>query len=173
MRTCQKILVVAAAAMLAARAWGGTGATQAWVANYVSNYVGSVVTPAVAVSNSTDGTWYAMDGNRLFVEKQTEFCLAVMEQTELSASLGYTNDCIFAKVPGESLYRHGPLTIVDTPTNFYTTAGGVTYESVKIGKAYWLALVGGGQTNLFCHLCGTYLGPSQVEAILAIGGGDE
>ncbi|MBQ7190195.1 MAG: hypothetical protein IJR99_12345 [Kiritimatiellae bacterium] len=144
----------------------GVFATEAWVSNYVADALADV--GVVSQTSASNGQWLAYGKYRVFVEDQTEFCIAVMEETPLSASHGFTNDCVFARVPDESRYRHGPLSIYETPTNFYTVAGGNTYVSVDIGSGRWLADIGGGETNLFCHLCGTYLSPTQAADILSI-----
>lgn len=145
----------------------GVFATESWVSNYVDAVI-ALIDSGVTVSASTNGYLMTYGDVRLFVEYQTEFCMAVVEQTALSASYGYTNDVVFAKDPANPrIYRNGDLTIHITPTNFYTVAGGNIYRSVEIGKSRWLAGVAGGVTNRFCKLGRTYLGPSQVAKVLA------
>lgn len=145
---------------------------EAWVSDFVSNYVERTVGTAVGTRVATNGTYYTSNGVTLFIENSTEQAVVVAQQTALSASFGYTNRCVFAKVPDAPCYRSGSLVIHEdeATTNFWTVAGGVTYSSRDEATGRWL--VGPGGTNRFCRLAGAYIQPSQAAAILAIGGAE-
>ena len=182
MRTFGKIVFTALVAMVAARGFCGTGATEKWVANYVSNYVERTASAAVSITTTNGATTYASGGYRLVVEDSTEKALAIVEQTALSAAGGYTNGTVLARVEGQNLYKAGSREISFDDDAFHCTCGGQTYSSRDISGRTWLAreVVTTNMENVaisvgprvttnivqFCVLARTYIQPSRVARII-------
>ena len=174
MRTLRKTIPAAVAALAAGLAFGGTGATQKWVANYVSNYVERTASAAVSITTTNGATTYASGGYRLVVEASTEKALAIVEQTALSAAGGYTNGTVLARVEGQNLYKAGNREVSFDDDAFHCAYGGQTYSSRTIAGRTWLALdiaITNGpsiSTNVvrFCALARTYIQPSRVARII-------
>ncbi len=182
MRTFRKILLVAAAALLAANGFCGVGATEKWVANYVSNYVAQAAQAAVSVTSTNGVTTYASGGYRIVIEDATERGLYIIAQSALSAGGGYTNGTVLARVEGQDLYKAGAREIGFTDAAFYCNYGGHTYTGQTVSNRTWLArtevvtnmenvAISAGprvSTNLvlFCAIARTYIQPSVAAAIL-------
>ena len=182
MRTYRKILLAAVASMAAAPGFCGIGATQAWVANYVSNYVERTAQAAISVTTTNGATAYSAGGWRIEIEEATEKGLYIIEQTALSAAGGYTNGTVLARVEGQNLYRSGGREIGFDDEAYHCAHGGRTYTSRAIDGRTWLArteittntqevAISAGprvSTNVvrFCAIARTYIQPSRVAAIL-------
>ncbi len=183
MRTCRKILLVAAAVFAAAHGFCGVGATQTWVANYVSNFVAGASAGRVEVASTNGVATFSCNGWRLEVEESSEKALAIVEDTQLSALYRYTNGLVLARVPDQAAYKAGGRSIRFDDDFFYCTAGGRNYMSEVLEGRTWLtrfevvtnmtdvAISGGGpsvSTNrvFFCALARTYIQPSRAAAIL-------
>lgn len=146
MRTCRNLLLVVllvAFAMLAARSMAGIGATEAWVANYVSNYVAQTASELAAKTTIADSNgWYVaeVNGYEVRAEKPTERALVCTDATPASAACGITNGVVLAETTNG--WRNASLLIPATSTNMWFEANGVRYDGAARGARCWL--VGGG-----------------------------
>ena len=144
MRTCQKILVVAAAALVATQGFCGIGATQTWVANYVSNYVSSAAVAASRTTVDENGvTHYSFPGGiDITCEPATETALVLKRATATAKAAGWTDGLIFAYAGG-GIYRNGGKVITATPTNLVCSIAGAGCASVLDGRTTWMARADG------------------------------
>ena len=182
MRNFWKTMFAGALALVAANGHCGTGATEKWVANYVSNYVERTASAAISITTTNGATTYASGGYRLVVEDASVKGLYISEQTELSAAGGYTNGTVLARVDGQNLYKAGSREISFDDDAFHCTCGGQTYSSRTIDGRTWLArtVVTTNMENVaisvgprattnvvqFCVLARTYIQPTRAAAII-------
>ncbi len=162
MRTCRKILLVAFA-LLAARSFGGIGATEAWVANYVSNFVSKSASPR---QWQKDGTNYITNGGiTLSFEPATEYALKVAEDTAASRALGITNNLIFARLDGSN-FVHRPFLVGLDADGLYLSNGSSRWQGMLYGVQTWIV---DAATNRICRLAYTYIQPEVEAGILKEG----
>lgn len=178
MRTCRKILLVAAAALLSATAWGGIGATHAWVANYVSNYVSRAVAPTSRAQQwSESGTNYMVYGGyTMYYEDATETALKIVESTEASRLAGVTNGLCFALANAETGVFVAPGWVVGVTSNGPYLVRGV-YSNGAVNAASSATQYGAradgiqtwfvdAATNRFARVARTLLQPGVAARIL-------
>lgn len=178
MQTCRKILLVAAAAFAAACGFCGTGATEAWVANYVSNFVGNAVAPSSRVEQwKENGTNYmSYGGVTMFYEDATETALKIVESTEASRLAGVTNGLCFALADAEAGVFVAPGWVAAITTNGPYLVRGV-YSGGAVAASptatQYGARIEGVQTwfidvasNKFARVARTLLQPGVAARIL-------
>ena len=177
MRTCRKNILVAAAAMLAsATAWAGRGATEAWVANYVSNYVAQAVEPSAQTrrwaENGTNYIEYA--GARIAYEEATELALKITGDTAASRAEGVTNGICFAMADADTgifvragwvigVTTNGPYLVRGIYADGAVEAAGTAHESRAFGVQTWFVDAG---TNQFARVSQTLLQPGVARRII-------
>jgi len=150
MRTFLKIMFAALVALVAARGFCGTGATEKWVANYVSNYVAQAVDTSAQVQRwSENGTNYMVyKGVTMSYEDATERALKITEDTAASRAAGVAKGTRFAladELAGVFVCRgwvvgvttNGPYLVRGTYSNGSVEAAGTPFYSRRDGLYTW------------------------------------
>ena len=176
MRICRNILLVAAAALLAANGFCGVGATEAWVSNYVSNYVARTVDTSALVQRWSEGgtNYLAYNGVTMSYEDATEFALKITEDTAASRAAGITKGMRFALADsGAGVFVCSGWVIGVTTNGPYLTRGGYSNGSVEAaGMPYYSRREGlytwfvNASTQNFARVSCTMLQPGVAGEIL-------
>ena len=155
MDKCKTIAAAFAVAAMAASSAFGSGATQAWVSNYVARAaVGNVRTA------TTNGVRTVSYGNMwLTTEEQTVYSLWLRNASPFAEENGFTNRMVFAYSQSAGAYQCFGKSIDATATNLTCVVGGRQCRSeVSDGKKW---IVDATTSNRLFEVVRQMIQPSQ------------
>ncbi len=142
-------LAIAALLAAAAHAFAGTGATQTWVANFVTNYVDAAI---VATRPVAGGTAFTAGDETIVLEEATVPALVVHDPRPAALSAGLSDGSLFAWSESDGAWRHGQLLMLTSRTNALVVVGGTPYSWASWRPGLWLC---DAQTNWLCRIAST------------------
>lgn len=156
------ISIIAAIGLGVASAFGAVGASQPWVANYVSNYVAIVVSKEARTESASGavGTTYTAGDTTLFIEDANIPALIACNIGTRGKLIGLTDKQIFAWNGGT--YQNGNLFIHTSATNILLKVDNFTYTwRTGVSDSCWLWYEPTGE--VVCELRRAIIQPSLAE----------